>query len=109
MRRKIISNKLINDRPQRSKVQRSLSNHIQTRAFRSPEIILLEKNYDQAVDMWSVGCILAYLLLKTSDDKTKGKKILPDGKFMNGDSCYPLSPQHQKSNGPETIHVSCND
>ena len=31
--------------------------------YRSPELLLGAKKYDSAVDMWSVGCILAELLL----------------------------------------------
>ena len=45
-----------NDKP------RSLSNHVVSRYYRPPEIILLEKNYDQKIDMWSMGCIFAELL-----------------------------------------------
>jgi cell division cycle 2-like len=32
--------------------------------FRAPEILLGEKTYSTAVDMWSVGCIFGELLLK---------------------------------------------
>ena len=32
--------------------------------YRAPEILLGEKTYSTAVDMWSVGCIFAELLLK---------------------------------------------
>lgn len=35
--------------------------HITTRWYRAPEIILLEKDYSQAVDMWGVGCIVGEL------------------------------------------------
>ena len=41
---------------------RSMSNHVVSRFYRPPEIILMEKNYDQKVDMWSMGCIFAELL-----------------------------------------------
>ena len=42
--------------------KRSLSKHVQSRWYRAPEVILTEREYDQAIDMWSVGCILAELL-----------------------------------------------
>jgi serine/threonine protein kinase len=32
------------------------------RMYRAPEIILCSGNYSQAIDVWSVGCILAELL-----------------------------------------------
>ena len=38
-----------------------MSGHITTRWYRAPEIILLEKDYSQAIDMWGVGCIAAEL------------------------------------------------
>ena len=33
-------------------------------AFRAPELLLGAKKYSTAVDMWSVGCIMAELLAK---------------------------------------------
>ena len=36
--------------------------HIVTRWYRAPELILREKYYGPAIDMWSVGCIFAELL-----------------------------------------------
>jgi mitogen-activated protein kinase 1/3 len=39
-----------------------LSNYIATRWYRAPEVILSRKRYTKAVDMWSVGCILAELI-----------------------------------------------
>lgn len=50
-------------RTNRSKVtKRQLSAHVVSRWYRPPELILLEKSYDQAVDIWGLGCILAELL-----------------------------------------------
>ena len=43
-------------------MKRNMSTHIGTRWYRSPEISLLEKHYDQASDIWSVGCIIFELL-----------------------------------------------
>ncbi len=56
---------------------RQLTPHVTTRWYRSPEVILLSKNYGPPVDMWSVGCILAALLTR--------RPLFP------GKSCYPLS------------------
>lgn len=33
-----------------------------TRWYRAPELLLSWRNYNQAVDVWSVGCIFAELL-----------------------------------------------
>lgn len=40
----------------------NLSIHVATRWYRAPELILLEKKYNAAIDVWSVGCILGELL-----------------------------------------------
>jgi len=42
----------------------TMSNYIATRWYRAPEILLEKRRYTRAVDMWSVGCILAELLLR---------------------------------------------
>lgn len=41
----------------------NLTSYTVTRWYRAPEI-LLECNYDKAIDMWSIGCILGELLLR---------------------------------------------
>ena len=41
---------------------RELTKHVVTRWYRAPELILLNDKYTTAIDMWSVGCILAELL-----------------------------------------------
>lgn len=40
-----------------------LSEYVATRWYRAPEILLGSSKYSKAVDMWSVGCILAELLV----------------------------------------------
>ena len=42
--------------------RRLLSQHVVTRWYRAPELILLDKEYGTAIDVWSIGCILAELL-----------------------------------------------
>lgn len=39
-----------------------LTEYVATRWYRAPEIMLSWKEYDQAIDLWSVGCIFAELL-----------------------------------------------
>lgn len=47
--------------------RRHLSNHVVTRAYRPPEIILQEKKYHSSVDIWGIGCILGELIKKQDD------------------------------------------
>jgi mitogen-activated protein kinase 1/3 len=45
-----------------NKDRAAMSNYIATRWYRAPEVILGKKRYTKAVDLWSVGCILAELI-----------------------------------------------
>ena len=45
-----------------SKKKNVLTEYIATRWYRAPEVLLSWHKYHKAVDMWSVGCILAELL-----------------------------------------------
>ena len=73
----------------RKNMKRQLTGHVVTRWYRAPELILLEKDYGPAIDMWSVGCIFAELLgmMKESAPTYLDRKPLFPGK-----SCFPLSP-----------------
>jgi len=39
-----------------------MTQYVATRWYRAPELILLTLNYTAAIDMWSVGCILAEMI-----------------------------------------------
>ncbi|VEL21235.1 unnamed protein product [Protopolystoma xenopodis] len=39
-----------------------LTEYVATRWYRAPEIMLTSKVYTKAIDIWSVGCILAEML-----------------------------------------------
>ena len=41
---------------------RELSPYVCTRHYRPPEVILHDKNYDEMIDIWGLGCILAELM-----------------------------------------------
>jgi mitogen-activated protein kinase 1/3 len=73
----------------KSSEKRDLSGHVGTRWYRSPELILLEKDYTTAVDIWGAGCVFGELLGTI-------KEISPDFRFRSplfpGHSCFPLSP-----------------
>lgn len=58
----------------RDKRERNTSNHICSRWYRPPEVILLDKNYDEKVDIWSSGCIVAELLFCQDVYIAKGAK-----------------------------------
>ena len=70
-------------------MKRELTSHVTTRYYRAPEIILLEKDYGTAIDIWGVGCIFAELLgmMKINAPTFVDRKPLFPGK-----SCFPLSP-----------------
>lgn len=81
-------------------LQRELTGHVATRWYRAPEVILLEKIYTSAVDIWSAGCVFAELLQMLQEvepDYTKRHPLFP------GSSCYPLSPSHEP-----TINIADN-
>lgn len=42
----------------RNEKQRDLTPTIQTRHYRAPEVILTDRNYDFASDVWCIGLIL---------------------------------------------------
>lgn len=44
------------------KPKREMSPHVQMRKYRAPEVMLMQKNYNCAVDIWSLGCVLAELM-----------------------------------------------
>ncbi|XP_071448671.1 extracellular signal-regulated kinase 2 [Hetaerina americana] len=56
-------------------VDPSLTDYVATRWYRAPEILVASKRYTKGVDMWSLGCILAEMLL--------GKPIFPGSSTIN--------------------------
>ena len=88
-KRKEMSKRLMRTKEVRKNMKRELTGHVVTRWYRAPELILLEKDYGPAIDMWSVGCIFAELLgmMKESAPTYLDRKPLFPGK-----SCFPLSP-----------------
>ena len=67
-------------------MKRELTGHVVTRWYRAPEIILLEKDYGPAIDIWSVGCIFAELLsmMKESAATYLERQPLFPGKWRAG-------------------------
>lgn len=58
--------------------------------IQAPEVILLEKDYTAAIDVWSLGCIFAELLNML---KENAATFLDRQPLFPGTSCFPLSPE----------------
>jgi len=76
--------------PSTARMKRHLTGHVVTRWYRAPELILLQEDYTQAIDVWSVGCIYAELLGMVEGTKTEDR-----GPLFPGSSCFPLSPDNK--------------
>ena len=78
---------------------RQLTNRVITLWYRPPELLLGSQLYGPAVDMWSVGCIFAELLLK--------KPILPGkNEFEQIDKIFKMfgTPTEQTWPGLTKLH-----
>jgi len=101
-----MTERLKSTKNQRKNLKRELTGHVVTRWYRAPELILLEKEYGPAIDVWSVGCIFAELLgmMKESAPTYLDRKPLFPGK-----SCFPLSPDRAAQEEKHGFPVSKND
>ncbi|ETN98046.1 mitogen-activated protein kinase, partial [Reticulomyxa filosa] len=72
------------------KKKKNLTRHVVTRWYRAPEVMLfsLSREYLKAIDLWSVGCILAELFMMSRDNCSDHKQR---GALFPGHSCFPLS------------------
>lgn len=68
-------------------LKRQLTKHVVTRWYRAPELILIQP-YTSAVDIWSLGCILAELLSMQEGSVPVYEDRKP---LFPGGTCYPLS------------------
>jgi len=76
-----------------------------SRAYRPPEVIMLEPNYSKSADIWSLGCIIAEILLilhgqLSGDSGSKMASFL-----FTSRSCYPLSPIANEEKPGEEDHL----
>jgi len=60
-----------------------------TRWYRAPEVILLEKEYNNELDVWSLGCVFGEVL---SMIRENAPHYIERGALFPGKSCFPLSP-----------------
>lgn len=65
----------LRDQTLESEADTVLTDYVATRWYRAPEILLGSTRYSFAVDMWSMGCILAEML--------QGKPIFPGSSTIN--------------------------
>lgn len=70
--------------PAQSPLQRTMTRHVVTRYYRSPELLVLG-NYHQGVDVWSTGCITAELLqmLQANQADYRLRRPLFPGKYSS--------------------------
>lgn len=70
-------------------IERQLTSHIASRWYRAPEVILMEKVYCSAVDVWGLGCVFAELIQMIKENRSNYTERAP---LFPGTSCFPLSP-----------------
>merc|ERR1712032_425670 len=80
-------------RPGSTVARRQMTQHVITRWYRAPEVILLNTHYTEAIDVWSAGCILAELLQMLPE----GPEVRDRGPLFPGRACYPLSPRQRQT------------
>ena len=70
-------------------LSKELTQHVVTRWYRAPEVILMNEFYSYSIDIWSVGCIFAELLSMMEENYPNPFAREP---LFPGKSCFPLSP-----------------
>jgi len=101
-----MANLLVKTKDARKNIRRELTDHVVTRWYRAPEIILLEKDYGAAIDMWAVGCIFAELL---GTMKENSPTFLDRKPLFPGKSCFPLSPAKVSTESKAGLPFSSSD
>jgi len=98
--------RLVKTKETRRNMKRELTGHVVTRWYRAPEIILLEKDYGPAIDIWAVGCIFAELLGMMKENAPTFMDRQP---LFPGKSCFPLSPAKNPTEQRKGFPFSSND
>lgn len=60
-----LSRLLISNNAEQYSEDRCYTGQVATRRYRAPELLFGSIYYNQSIDMWSVGCILAEMQMKT--------------------------------------------
>ena len=80
--------------------KRDLSPHVTTRWYRAPEICVLSTMYDQAIDIWSFGCVMVELLGAV---KSMGIPRKKRSSLLPGKSSLFLSPLNKNEDNADFI------
>merc|ERR1712187_48746 len=86
--------------PSTMRAQRVLTQLVVTRWYRAPEVILLQSQYTEAIDIWSMGCIFAELL----EMLTGGFSHEDRGALFPGSTAYPADRRATRS-GHDQLHL----
>lgn len=87
------TNKVIKLATEQDSKPRCLSTHVGSRWYRAPEVILMQKHYDSAQDMWAIGCVLFELFQVLYPSLQIIQEGVIDPILFKGNECYPLSLQ----------------
>ena len=104
--KKTLNRIILQNANKEDKNDKELTGHISTRWYRPPEIILIEKIYTAATDVWSLGCIfgeLLNMLQGNQPDPAQRRALFP------GKSCFPLSPDVSPYNKIKDLPTSERD
>ena len=63
--------------------------HVVSRWYRAPEVILMEEAYGPEIDIWGIGCIFGELLQMLAGNPEHAVYREP---IFTGSSCFPVSP-----------------
>ena len=86
--------------------KKELTLHVVTRWYRAPELILLEREYNKSIDIWSVGCVIAELCGML---KENAPTFMDRSPLFPGNSCFPLSPNDNTKTRKAGFPSSNND
>lgn len=75
-----------------------MTGYVSTRYYRAPEIMLTWQKYDEAVDIWSVGCILAEMI--------EGKPLFPGKDHVHQ---FQIITELLGTPPPEVIQTICSE
>jgi len=106
-----IAQVLEKNREKRRQAKRQLTPQVASRWYRAPELIVMEKNYSNRADLWSIGCILAELMAFSDEMGGIGRDYTKRILFP-GHNCFPLSPCPeftQSNSNTGTTNINEND
>lgn len=95
------------------KQKREITETVYSRWYRAPEIILLDHNYNQAADVWALGCILAEMVNCSTPYVEKKNYQYHKRVMFQGSCCHPISPskaaQNEKPEEKYQLSIDEND